>query len=162
MKDKNYFVDLLSKDEGLAKAVLNEFFDGISIEDALAQVDEDPKKEYTTKKQVSNVEDTVKNILIKEKVESKINKFIKDVALSAQDKEAFDREFAELIEGKKLDATNVDKYLRLAYKEALPDSDFKQVENTAMQMAQMRGGQAQTKSDVHNARKNNIEYLKSQ
>jgi hypothetical protein len=29
-------------------------------------------------------------------------------------------------------------------------------------MAQMRGGQAQTKSDVHNARKNNIEYLKSQ
>jgi hypothetical protein len=41
--DANYFADLLSKDKNLAQAVLDEYFQGISIEDALAQVDEGTK-----------------------------------------------------------------------------------------------------------------------
>lgn len=122
MKNKNYFPELLAKDEGLAKKVLDEFFDGISIEDAMAQVDDkEAKAKVETKAKEKEVEDTVKAILTKTKVEEKVTKFMSKAKLSDEDKTAFDKEFKDLTEGKKLDTENIDKYLRLAFKEALPE-----------------------------------------
>lgn len=163
LKNKNYFPELLAKDEGLAKKVLDEFFDGISIDDAMAQVDDkEAKAKVDTKAKEKEVEDTVKAILTKTKVEEKVSSFISKVKLSDEDKTAFDKEFKDLTEWKKLDTTNIDKYLRLAFKEALPEWDFSSIEADAKEMAIQKWWQTHTKWAVHNARKSNIEYLKSQ
>lgn len=99
LKNKNYFPELLAKDEGLAKKVLDEFFDGISIDDAMAQVDDkEAKAKVDTKAKEKEVEDTVKAILTKTKVEEKVSSFISKVKLSDEDKTAFDKEFKDLTE----------------------------------------------------------------
>jgi len=162
MKDKNYFTTLLDKDEWLAKAVLNEFFDWISIEDALAQVDDKLVEEHKAKTKERNIEETVKELFTKKEVELKLSRFIQEAWLSKEDKTAFDNEFKDLTEWKKLNESNIDKYLRLAFKEVLPDVDYRKVEQDAKDMAISIGSQSQSKQVQHNARKSNIEYLKTQ
>jgi len=162
MKDKNYFTTLLDKDEWLAKAVLNEFFDWTSIEDALAQVDDKLVEEHKAKTKERNIEETVKELFTKKEVELKLSRFIQEAWLSKEDKTAFDNEFKDLTEWKKLNESNIDKYLRLAFKEVLPDVDYRKVEQDAKDMAISIGSQSQSKQVQHNARKSNIEYLKTQ
>jgi len=162
LQDKNYFPTLLAKDEWLAQKVLDEFFSWISIEDALAQLDDETKAKVQEETKGKDLEATVKNILTKEKVDSKISSFIKKIKLSDEEKTLFDKEFEELTEGKSLNWANIEKYLRLAYKEAIPEGDYSSIEKDAKDMAIHKGWFAQQKSTKHNARKDNIEYLKKQ
>jgi len=158
MKDKNYFVDLLDKDEVLAKAVLDEYFDGMTVEDAMAQVtwDKVVKKTIDSK----DIEKKIEEITTKKEVDSIISNFTSK--LTEEQKELFNKEFNDIIEWKKLSKENINKYLRLAFKEALPDADLR-VEKDAIEMAtvpSVRGNKPKT--EIQQIRKSNIEYLKKQ
>jgi hypothetical protein len=85
-----------------------------------------------------------------------------DAKLTDEEKTLFEKEFKDITEGRKLDENNIDKYIRLAFTEAIPTKDYKQLESIAKEMAVSNGSQTQSKQVVHNARKDNIEYLKSQ
>lgn len=159
MKDKNYFVDLMWKDEVLAKAVLDEYFDWLSIEDALAQVDDWRRAPAVSKK---TIEETIKEISTKQELDNTINKFIQDSKLTPEQLEAFNKEFADITEWKRLNKDNVNKYLRLSFKEALPDVDLN-IERDAREMAWWTPSWAsKPKNEVAQVRKANIEYLKQQ
>jgi hypothetical protein len=108
------------------------------------------------------METKVQELFTKKEVDHTVKKFLKESNLSEEEQEAFDKEFKEISEGKKLDESNIDKYLRLAFIEAVPSKDYKSVEKDAKDMAVSRGSQTESKQVQHNARKSNIEYLKSQ
>lgn len=160
MKDKNYFVELVQKDEVLAKAVLDEYFDWMTIEEAMAQVDADKQVHQPVSKKT--IEETVKEITTKQEVENIINNFKNQSKLTPEQLEAFNKEFADITEWKRLTKDNVNKYLRLSFKEALPDVDLN-IERDAIEMAWWTpSGASKPKNEVAQIRKANIEYLKKQ
>lgn len=159
--DADYFVDLLWKDENLAKAVLDEYFGWMTIEAALAQVDGQKKQDIKTKKEKQEIDRTFEEMYTKKEVEKVSKEFMSKANLNAEEKTAFDKEFAELTEGKKLTEANIEKYLRLAFREAMPDVDVRRIERDALDMAFVPGNaKSDTDRNTHQARQSNISYLK--
>lgn len=161
-QDADYITDLLQKDDVLAKAILDEYFGWISVEDALAQVNQDKQTKYKEQTNTKKIEETVANIVTSKEVTRIQNQFISKAKLSEEEKQAFEKEFTELTEWKKLNEANVEKYLRLALREALPDMDVKKIERDALDMASMPWvSSSKPWKQSHNARASNIDYLKS-
>lgn len=160
--DANYFADLLGKDETLAKAVLDEYFWGITVDDALAQVNPEIKKSLIEKKDEKDLDAKLEAKIVQKEVSKTVKEFVSKANLSKDEKEAFDKEFADITEWKSLNEANIEKYLRLALREALPENkDIKRIEREAFDMANSQW-QAQSSKwwQVHEARTSNIEYLK--
>jgi hypothetical protein len=141
---------------------LDEYYDGMSIEDALAQVDPDARQAIEQKQSAKNVEETVDELMARKEVAKITKTFVENAKLDADEKKLFDSEFAELTEGKKLSEANIEKYLRLALRESMPNVDVKKIEREAAEMAMGYGSsQSQSTKGQHNARTSNISYLKS-
>ena len=163
--DKDNFADILTEDEVLAKAVLDEYFWGITIEEALAQVDEWKKIKLVDKQKDKSLQDNVTNLvnetLTKRDINNQIKWFIKELSLNEEEKKIFMSEFEDLTEWKKLDETKLDKYLNLALKESFPDYNANKIEEQALDIAWRGWNISWNKSSQQGQiRKANIQYLK--
>lgn len=113
--DNAKLVDLYETDPKLGNYLLQNVFNGASIDDFrdggswAKTITED----FDTKYQAKRIEETI------EEVSSKLPKDVQ---------EKFDAEFKDLTEGKKLTKENVDKYIKMALREANPDYSKEEME----------------------------------
>lgn len=163
-KDKDYMIELAEKDEVLAQAVLDEYFPWMTIEEALKQVSPDAVVAKKTIKPERSVEDQIEEGIAKREIAKQKKDYLDKLNLSEDEKQLFEQEFADLTEWKKLSEANITKYLRFAFKEAVPQrEDLKKIEKDAYEMSMWQGGSmGKSSTNQHNALSDNISYLKEQ
>jgi exonuclease VII large subunit len=125
-KDNEYLVELQKSNPQLAEKICSEEY-GIDLQTALDKLG---------KKEPSTVDyDAIVNAKIEERsVKEAIKEFKERANLEGDQLKEFEKEFAELTEGKKLTGENVKKYLKISLKEVVPDYNAKEMEAKSMSM----------------------------
>ena len=157
--DNTKLIELWETNPDTAKKIADEYYDGISKEEAINRLTEAgvevKSEEKLTKKQVQD-------IITQEKVVWAISDFKSNAGLSWDSLSKFESELKDISEGKKLSMSNINKYLRIAYSEAIPKWDYKAIESEALRISVGDGWSSTTKNNKSDKIKNeNMAFLKS-
>lgn len=120
--DKQFLVTLSETEPKVAKAILDKYYDGITIEEFMEEegLEIDLSNPEIVKKRIAS---EARRIANEEKISEKRDAFIEEFKMTDDEKDQFEVEFAERVALKSFDMKDIRKHLEKAYREIDSDSE---------------------------------------
>ena len=127
--DDTRLVDISQDDPVLAKKILDDHFDGMTIEEYKDSIDY--KEDYSDpEKMKAKIQREAQKIARNKEVETEKKAFIKRLQMEWEELENFESELDWLLETKKYRGQDVTKVMERAYKLSADDESIKKLKNT--------------------------------
>lgn len=145
--DDTRLVEISEEDPALAKKILEDHFDWMTIQEYKDSIDY--KEDYSDpKKMEAKIQREAEKIARKKEVESEKKAFIKKLQMEWEELENFETELSDLLELKRYRNSDINKVFEKAYKLSADDESIKKLKNQeviAKSMTSTKWGTAKTK-----------------
>ena len=127
-KDKKNLIDIYDNDPEVAKVLLDQYYDWISIEAYKSSIG---YKEDLSDPKVAQrkILEEAKKISDKQLVQRSKEEFIKKLEMTSEEQTLFEEAFSERMELKNFNVSDIDRHLEKAYKEISEDVDTKKLKS---------------------------------